>query len=99
MEKDDIKERLTISQVLTFYGAKRAKGEDSWFCCFHDDNDPSLIANDKRGIATCQSTNCDLPRGSDIFQVLKFAENCNLNEAIKKSIAMIDQPLFTQAPQ
>ena len=89
MEKEDIKAQLPISQILTYYGARPTKSTKSYHCFRHNDKNASLIADDRRGVATCLSPKCDIKRGSDVFQIIKMAENCDFQEAKNKALQMI----------
>ena len=57
MEITDIKQQLTISQVLQYYGLKADK---NWrLCCpFHDDKTPSMQVYPNTQTAYCFSSNC-----------------------------------------
>lgn len=84
-DKEHLKQTIPISKILEYYGAKKSSGSGSYHCFRHEDNKPSLVAKDDRGVATCFSPKCDLKPGSDIFEVIKLVERCNFNEAIRKA--------------
>ena len=56
------------------YGSMKAAGRGSYHCFRHRNEKASLIANNDRGVVTCQSPQCDLKRGSDIFEIIKLVE-------------------------
>jgi len=63
--KDKVLNSLSLTQVLSYYNVKKGKGKDSYYCPFHDDKKPSLVAGDQKGVATCLSQECI--KGVDIF--------------------------------
>ncbi len=79
--KTDLKNQLTITTVLAHYNVKKGKSKDSWHCPLHNDKNPSMVANDSSGVATCLSQRCF--DGSDIFDFIIKMENCNFKESIK----------------
>jgi len=48
-------------------------------CPFHDDHDPSMIVNERKGLAWCFSCNS----GGDMFSFVQKIENCTFPEAVR----------------
>ncbi|NIP22968.1 MAG: hypothetical protein GWO38_03890, partial [Phycisphaerae bacterium] len=98
--KQKLKQRLPITRLLEFYGARHVSS-DLYHCHPNlghasEDKHPSLIANDARGVAKCLG-NCALNQGSsDIFEVIKRAEKCNFNDALKRAGEIANLPEFGQ---
>jgi len=82
-EKDRIKAALPITKLILYYGAGPGSG-DAYHCFLHEDKHPSLVANDKRGVATCFSPKCTLKSGSDIFEIIKQVEGVNFQQAVNR---------------
>lgn len=89
MNKNEIKEKVSISDCLNLYGVIKSKYKDLYFCPFHNDKKPSMIANSRRGVATCLSQKC--VEGADIFALIMKFESCNFNEAVRKASSLIGQ--------
>ena len=90
-DKDSIREALSITELIEYYGARHVNG-DAYHCFRHDDRSPSLIANAVRGVTTCESQKCDIKRGSDIFAIIMLVENVNFQKAKERAaeIAVVD---------
>jgi DNA primase len=88
MDIKDIKQQLTITQVLTYYGLKADKNSRI-NCPFHDDKTPSMQIYPATNTYCCFSGNCNAGTG-DTIQFIERKENCSKHEALKKATAMIE---------
>lgn len=89
MEIQEIKSKLTLSEVIKHYGYKADK-QNRINCPFHDDKTPSMQLYWKTHTAHCFSSNCKLNGKSiDVIDFILHKESCNKHEAIKKAQAMI----------
>jgi DNA primase len=89
MEITDIKQKLTISQVIAHYNLKPDK-QARLNCPFHADKTPSLQVYYKTQTAYCFSSNCKTHGKSlDVIDFILHKENCTKHEAIKKAETMI----------
>ncbi|WP_459926367.1 CHC2 zinc finger domain-containing protein [Flavobacterium covae] len=83
MEIQDIKEKLTIANVLHYYGLKTDK-QSRLNCPFHEDKTPSFQVYYKTQTAYCFSSNCKTHGKSiDVIDFILHKENCTKHEAIK----------------
>lgn len=90
MEIQEIKKRLTLSQVLKHYHLKPDKNQ-RLNCPFHDDRTPSLQVYYKTHTCYCFSTNCRTHgRSMDVIDFILHKENCSKHEAILKAKAMVE---------
>jgi DNA primase len=89
MEIQDIKTRLTMANVIHYYGLKADK--QSRLCCpFHEDKTPSLQIYYKTQTAFCFSTNCQTHgRAIDVIDFIMYKEAITKHEAIKKAVEII----------
>jgi len=85
MEIQDIKERLTLQQVLSHYNLKPDR--NSRLCCpFHSDKTPSLQVYHETNTVYCFSSNCKTNGKSlDVIDFIMHKENVNKHEAIEKA--------------
>jgi DNA primase catalytic core len=92
MEIQEIKQRLTIAQVLARYSLKPDK--HLRLCCpFHEDKTPSMQVYYKTQTAYCFSSNCPTHGKSlDVIDFIMFMEKCNKHEAILKAQDFIGLP-------
>lgn len=89
MEIQEIKAKLTISEVVKHYGLKADK-QNRLKCPFHDDKTPSLQLYYKTQTAFCFSTNCTTHgKAIDVIDFILYYEKCTKHEAIKKAVAII----------
>ena len=89
MEISEIKSRLTISNVLHYYGLKTDK-QSRLNCPFHNDKTPSLQVYYKTQTAYCFSGNCKTHGKSlDVIDFILHKENSTKHEAINKAIEML----------
>jgi len=98
MEIQEIKSKLTISEVIKHYGLKADK-QNRLKCPFHDDKTPSLQLYYKTQTAFCFSSNCKINgKAVDVIDFILHKENCTKHEAIKKAIEIIGGENKTTAP-
>ena len=88
MELKDIKQQLTINQVLHHYHLKPDKN-NRLLCPFHPDKTPSLQIYPATNTYCCFSSNCNAGTG-DAIQFIELIEKCNKHEALIKAAALID---------
>ena len=86
MELAEIKQRLTIAQVLQHYGLQPDK-HNRLLCPFHADKMPSLQIYPKTNTYCCFSSNCTAGTG-DVIQFIQLKENCTTHEALLKATAL-----------
>lgn len=83
MEIQEIKQQLTIAQVLDHYNLK--VNTHNMLCCpFHNDKTPSLQIYKQTNTWTCFSSNCNAGSG-DVIDFLMHKEKCTKHEAILKA--------------
>lgn len=89
MEIPEIKTRLTLSQVLDYYGLKPDKNQ-RLHCPFHPDRTPSLQVYYKTQTCYCFSANCPTHgKALDVIDFTMHKEGCGKHEAIKKAESLI----------
>ncbi len=89
MEIQEIKERLTLAQILHYYHLKPDK-QLRLNCPFHNDKTPSLQVYYKTHTAYCFSSNCKTHGKSlDVIDFIMHMENSTKREAILKAQSMI----------
>jgi DNA primase len=85
MEISEIKQSLTIANVLHYYGLKTDK-QSRLHCPFHEDKTPSFQVYYKTQTAYCFSSNCKTHGKSlDVIDFILHKENCTKAEAINKA--------------
>lgn len=85
----EIKSRLTMSNVLHYYGLKPDK-QSRLHCPFHDDKTPSMQVYYKTQTAYCFSSNCKTHgRSIDVIDFVMYKENITKGEAIRKTKEML----------
>ncbi|HZD93839.1 MAG TPA: CHC2 zinc finger domain-containing protein, partial [Candidatus Sulfotelmatobacter sp.] len=83
MEIAEIKQQLTLAQVLQHYGLKPDK-HLRLHCPFHDDKTPSLQVYYKTHTAYCFSSNCKTHGQSmDVIDFVLHKEGCSKHEALE----------------
>lgn len=89
MEISEIKQQLTIANVLHYYGLKTDK--QSRICCpFHEDKTPSMQVYYKTQTAYCFSSNCKTHgKSMDVIDFIMHKENSTKAEAIRKAKQII----------
>lgn len=89
MTIQEIKQQLTLAEVIKHYGYKADK-QNRINCPFHDDKTPSMQLYWKTHTAYCFSSNCKLQGKSiDVIDFILYKESCTKAEAIQKAKAMI----------
>ncbi len=89
MEIQEIKNRLTLAQVLHYYHLKPDK-QLRLNCPFHNDKTPSMQVYYKTHTAYCFSSNCKTHGKSlDVIDFIMHKENLTKREAILKAQSMI----------
>jgi DNA primase catalytic core len=88
MELKDIKQQLSISQVLNHYNLKPDKN-NRLLCPFHPDKTPSLQIYPTTNTYCCFSSNCNAGTG-DTIQFIQLKENCNKHEALIKAASLLN---------
>ena len=85
MEISEIKQSLTIANVLHYYGLKTDK-QSRLHCPFHEDKTPSFQVYYKTQTAYCFSSNCKTHgKAMDVIDFILYKENCTKAEAINKA--------------
>ena len=85
MEIPEIKQRLTIANVLHYHGLKADKN-NRIRCPFHDDRTPSMQIYYKTQTAYCFSSNCKTHgKSMDVIDFIMHKESCTKHEAIEKA--------------
>lgn len=98
MELHEIKQSLTLSQVLTHYGLKPDK-HLRLHCPFHDDKTPSLQVYYKTHTAYCFSSNCKTHGKSlDVIDFVMYKEGISKHEAIEKCKELINGSAQPSSP-
>ncbi|MBA2581987.1 MAG: toprim domain-containing protein, partial [Bacteroidetes bacterium] len=89
MEIPEIKQKLTLAEVIKHYGLKADK-QNRINCPFHDDKTPSMQLYWKTHTAYCFSGNCKTHGKSlDVIDFIMHRENTTKAEAINKAKEMI----------
>ena len=82
MTIQEIKERLSIGQVLAHYGLEMSRNKHI-NCPFHDDKTPSMRVYGETNTVYCFSGNCKLEGKSlDVIEFVQQKEGCSKHEAI-----------------
>jgi len=85
MEIPEIKSRLSIAKVVSYYGLKPDK-HARLSCPFHEDKTPSMQLYYKTQTAFCFSSACPTNGKSvDVIDFIMYRENCSKHEAINKA--------------
>ncbi|CCG53478.1 DNA binding protein of unknown function (CHC2 zinc finger) [Flavobacterium indicum GPTSA100-9 = DSM 17447] len=85
MEISEIKQNLTIANVLHYYGLKTDK-QSRLNCPFHQDKTPSFQVYYKTQTAYCFSSSCKTHgKSMDVIDFILHKENCTKAEAINKA--------------
>jgi DNA primase len=87
MEIKEIKERLTILEVLQHYNLQVDKNH--MLCCpFHEDKTPSLQIYPNTSTFCCFSSRCNAGTG-DVIEFIRLKENVTKAEAIMKAKSLL----------
>ena len=90
MEIQDIKAKLSLSDVIKYYGFKADK-QNRINCPFHEDKTPSMQLYWKTHTAYCFSSNCKTHGKSlDVIDFVLYKENSSKHYAIEKCKALIN---------
>jgi DNA primase len=90
MEIHEIKQQLTLAQVLHYYHLKPDK-QLRLNCPFHNDRTPSMQVYYKTHTCYCFSSNCKTHGKSlDVIDFIMYKENLTKREAILKAVEMIN---------
>lgn len=89
----EIKNRLSIVDVVSSYLPVVKKGKDSWVVCpFHSDKNPSMKLSEDRGTYYCFGCKAS----GDIFSFVMNMDNVEFSEALKKLADMAGVQLEEQ---
>jgi DNA primase len=93
MDIADIKQQLSIDQVLDHYGLKPDRN-NRLHCPFHPDHTPSMQIYPQTNTFCCFSSNCTAGTG-DVIQFIELMEKCTRHEALMNAtqLAQGSQPL------
>lgn len=87
MEIAEIKQQLTIAQVLDHYGLQA--NQNNMLCCpFHNDKTPSLQIYPQTNTFCCFSSNCKAGTG-DVIEFIRLMEKGTKREAILKAKSLL----------
>ena len=96
MEIRDIKERLSLQQVLSHYKLKPDKN-NRLNCPFHEDKTPSMQVYFETNTVYCFSANCKTHgRSLDVIDFIMYKENLNKHDAILKAQELLGLPAETK---
>ncbi len=89
MKISEIKQNLSIREVLSHYGLRFNRNK-MLNCPFHEDKTPSMQIYEETDTAYCFSSNCKL-HGKSIDQIdfILYKEGLNKKEAIEKAKSML----------
>src|SRR5690606_37771391 len=90
MEIAEIKQQLTVAQVLDHYNLSADK--NNMLCCpFHNDKTPSLQIYPQTNTFCCFSSNCNAGTG-DVIEFIRLMEKSSKHEAILKAKSFLGHP-------
>ena len=89
MELNQIKQRLSITEVLQHYGLK-PDSNHRLHCPFHPDKTPSLQIYPKTNTYCCFSSNCTAGTGDQV-QFIELMEKCTKHEALVKATSLVQR--------
>lgn len=89
MEITEIKQHLTITQILDHYGLSANKNQ--MLCCpFHPDKTPSMQVYPETNTVHCFSSNCELHgKAIDVIDFILHQEGVSKHEAIMRAKELI----------
>jgi DNA primase len=98
MEISEIKQRLSIKDVLSHYNLQADK--NARMCCpFHDDKTPSMQVYEKTNTVYCFSGNCKTHgKALDVIDFILHKENVSKHEALKRATEMVSPSPVKEAP-
>jgi DNA primase len=89
MTIQEIKAKLSITQVLAYYGIAHIRNNQI-HCPFHEDKTPSMQVYEDKGLVYCHSSNCkNGGKHLDQIEIIQQKEGCTKHEAIKKAESLI----------
>lgn len=89
MEISEIKQRLSIVDVLAGFGLPAKRGGRYMICCpFHPDKTPSLQIYPQTNTFCCFSSNCKAGTG-DVIEFIRLYEQSSKHESILKAKSML----------
>lgn len=89
MQIQDIKERLTLAEIIKYYGYKADK-QNRINCPFHADKTPSMQLYWKTHTCFCFSSNCKTHgKAMDVIDFIMYKENITKHQAIEKAKQLI----------
>ena len=89
MEISEIKQKLSLAQVLQHYGLKPDK-HHRLHCPFHADKTPSMQVYYKTQTCYCFSANCITHgKAMDVIDLILHKEGCSKHEALVKATELI----------
>jgi len=96
MEIQQIKEKLTILEVLAHYGLN--PNRNKMLCCpFHDDKNPSMQVYPETNTVHCFSGNGKhTGKAIDQIDFILHKEGCTKHEAILKAKKLLGETIITQ---
>lgn len=98
MEINEIKQSLTLAQILSHYNLKPDK-HMRLSCPFHEDKTPSFQVYYKTHTCYCFSSNCKTHgKAMDVIDFIMHMENFSKHEAIEKAKQMITGTAATIKP-
>jgi len=90
MEIAEIKQRLSLSEVIRHYGLKADK-QNRLRCPFHEDKTPSMQLYYKTQTAYCFSSNCRTHgKSMDVIDFIMYKENADKHQASEKAKQLIN---------
>ena len=89
MELKEIKQRLSITEVLHHYSLK-PDNNHRLHCPFHPDKTPSLQIYPKTNTYCCFSSNCTAGTGDQV-QFIELMEKCTKHEALVKAASLAER--------
>ena len=88
MTIEEIKQNLSIQQVLEHYQIPRKK--NSCCCPFHEDKTPSMQIFSDSNSVRCYSGNCEYSnKVIDVIDFIMYKENLSKHEALKKASSLV----------
>jgi DNA primase len=91
MEITQIKERLSLADVVRYYGLKADK-QNRLHCPFHPDKTPSLQLYYKTQTAYCFSSACRTHgKSMDVIDFVMYKENTDKHQAIEKCLQILGE--------
>ena len=89
MEISEIKDRLSITEVLQHYEVTLIKNKQC-LCPFHDDKTPSMQVYPDTNTVYCFSGNCSKSgKPIDVIDFIMYKESITKHQAIIKAKAMV----------